>query len=112
MIADKVVCQMITESSIRKILYICKLLQVNDDDKVISNKGVTRKDFGIGEDDFVFCSFNQPYKITPIEFNSWMKILKSVPNSVLWLMDYFDLSKANLKIILNPVVLILIGLFL
>ena len=41
----------------------------------ISNKGVTRKDFGIDEDDFVFCSFNQPYKITPDEFNSWMRIL-------------------------------------
>ena len=47
-----------------------------------------------------------------IEFNSWMKILKSVPKSVLWLMDYFDLSKANLKIMLNRMVLILIDYFL
>ena len=98
MIADKVVLP----DEYRKfysenIIYLPNSYQVNDDDKVISKKGVTRKDFGIDEDDFVFCSFNQPYKITPVEFNSWMKILKSVPNSVLWLMDYFDLSKANLK---------------
>ena len=47
-----------------KYYILAKFYQVNDDDKVISNKGVTRKDFGIDEDDFVFCSFNQPYKIT------------------------------------------------
>ena len=80
-----------------KIIYLPNSYQVNDNDKLISNKGVTRKDFGISEDDFVFCSFNQPYKITPVEFNIWMKILKAVPNSVLWLMDYFEQSKVNLK---------------
>ena len=99
MIADKIVIpdQFREYYSENIIFFLPNSYQANDDEKIISEKGVTRKDFGLNDKDFVFCSFNQPYKITPIEFNSWMKIFKSCTDSVLWLMDYFDISKSNLK---------------
>lgn len=44
-----------------------------------------RKNYGLPSDGFVFCSFNNSYKIEPRGFSVWMRILKQVPNSVLWL---------------------------
>jgi protein O-GlcNAc transferase len=57
----------------------------------------TRDRFGIPEDKFVFCCFNQMYKITPQIFDVWMKILKRVPNSILWLLRFPALGEANIR---------------
>ena len=98
MIADKVVVpQEFRKYYSENIIYLPDSYQVNDDEKKISQNGVKREDFGLKENDFVFCSFNQPYKISLDEFKVWMRILDTVPNSVLWLMDYFELSKQNLR---------------
>jgi protein O-GlcNAc transferase len=51
----------------------------------ISQRTMTRAEFGIPDDAFVFCCFNSHYKITPELFNSWMRILQQVPTSILWL---------------------------
>lgn len=45
----------------------------------------TRADAGLPESGFVFCSFNTAYKITPAVFDIWMRLLRGVENSVLWL---------------------------
>ena len=45
----------------------------------------SREDCGLPKDGFVFCSFNNSYKITPVIFDIWMRLLNSVPGSVLWL---------------------------
>lgn len=45
----------------------------------------TRAQHGLPEDAFVFCSFNNSAKLTRVTFQSWMRILQRVPNSVLWL---------------------------
>ena len=71
--------------------------QINNDERVISEKTFSRSEFGLPEKSFVYCCFNQPYKITPNEFPIWMNILRSVPNSVLWLLQYNEKSKSNLK---------------
>lgn len=47
-------------------------------------------------DKFVFCSFNNSYKITPSLFNLWMKILHKTPNSVLWLLKSTEKAQTNL----------------
>ncbi|MEI8361872.1 MAG: tetratricopeptide repeat protein [Betaproteobacteria bacterium] len=47
-------------------------------------------------DSFVFCCFNQTFKITPDVFAVWMRLLKAVPNSVLWLLDCNRWAKQNL----------------
>ncbi len=46
---------------------------------------VTRAAFGLPADAVVFCCFNARYKIEPTVFDAWMRILRRVPESVLWL---------------------------
>ena len=67
-------------------IYMPHTYQINDRNKVISQTPVTRKKFGLPDNSFVFCSFNQSYKIDPVIFHTWLDILKEVKNSVLWLM--------------------------
>ena len=45
----------------------------------------------------VFCCFNASYKITPPTFDSWMRILRQVPGSVLWLLAERDTVERNLR---------------
>jgi predicted O-linked N-acetylglucosamine transferase (SPINDLY family) len=52
---------------------------------------------GLGEDDFVFCCFNNNFKITPSVFALWMQILKKVDRSVLWLLEDNADASNNLK---------------
>ena len=53
----------------------------------ISDKPITRQDFGLSKNAFVFCCFNSHYKIDPQVFEVWMDILQEVPHSVLWLWE-------------------------
>lgn len=71
--------------------------QVNDNTRKLSSQQFTRKDCGLPQDGFVFCSFNNSYKITPREFDIWMRLLAQVDGSVLWLLDTSETSKANLR---------------
>jgi len=69
-----------------KIIYLPNSYQTNDSRRKISDIAVTRAQMNLPEDTFVFCCFNNSYKITPEIFSAWMRILKSTPNSVLWLL--------------------------
>lgn len=60
--------------------------QVNDDEQWIAATGITRADAGLPEYGFVYCCFNNLSKIDPQTFSVWMRILKQVPESVLWLL--------------------------
>lgn len=57
----------------------------------------TRQDHALPEDGFVFCCFNNPYKITEREFDIWMRALLHVEDSVLWLMSTNDAAMHNLR---------------
>lgn len=57
----------------------------------------TRKECGLPENGFIFCCFNQPYKIAPKVFDVWCQLLKSVPESCLWLWVENPLAEGNLK---------------
>lgn len=70
--------------------------QPNDNTRVIAEAPTTRADFGLPEDAFVFCCFNQGFKITPREWAIWMRLLAGVPNSVLWLMVSNRTARENL----------------
>ena len=52
---------------------------------------------GLRETDFVFCHFNNSYKITPEIFALWLRLLKNVQPSVLWLLESNALFAANLR---------------
>ena len=68
-----------------KIIFMPECYQPN---KSISplKKLFKRKDFNLEEDMFVYCCFNDAYKITPEIFKAWMEILNKVEKSVLWLL--------------------------
>ncbi|MBP2276197.1 MAG: putative O-linked N-acetylglucosamine transferase (SPINDLY family) [Sphingomonas echinoides] len=55
----------------------------------------TRQSQGLPEDRFVFCCFNQSYKITPSVFDVWMKVLRAVGDSVLWLWVDHEEARSN-----------------
>lgn len=67
-----------------KVLYMPDCYQSNDDSRKAASLVPARADMGLPEDALVFCSFNSPYKVSPDEFDIWMKLLKLVPDSVLW----------------------------
>lgn len=80
-----------------KIAYLPDTYQANDTKRQISSIELTREQFGLPEDSFIFCCFNSTYKITPTIFDSWMRILNQVPKSVLWVLASNDLTVRNLK---------------
>ncbi len=97
LIADKVlVPQEYRKFYTEKIIYLPNSYQVNDRKRPFSVKKFKRSDLGLPEDAFVFCCFNNSFKITPKIFELWMNILKTIPNSVLWLFEYSQNSNSNL----------------
>lgn len=67
-----------------------------NDRKRVAAEPLRRADYGLPDDAFVFCCFNQTNKITPDVFAVWMQLLRNVPESVLWLLDSNRWAKHNL----------------
>ena len=80
-----------------KIAYLPDCYQVNDSQRQISNWVFSRAKLGLPEIGFVFCSFNNNFKITPDLFDVWMSLLKRVDGSVLWLFQDNLAAAENLK---------------
>lgn len=80
-----------------KVVRLPHCYQPNDRKRPSGIAGLSRSACGLSETDFVFCCFNQSYKIEPGLFALWMRVLSGVPNSVLWLLDDVQRSKANLR---------------
>lgn len=57
----------------------------------------SRRDAGLPDDAFVFCSMNSCYKFNPQVFDVWCDALKAVPGSVLWLSQPTEIAAANLR---------------
>ena len=98
MIADK---NLIPEKNKKyyteKIIYLPNSYQPSDSTRVVIDKKLTRNDFNLKDDQFIFCCFNTAHKINPKIFDSWANILKAVSNSVLWLLENNNISQKNLK---------------
>jgi predicted O-linked N-acetylglucosamine transferase (SPINDLY family) len=60
-------------------------------------KTITRGEVGLPEEQFIFASFNNVYKLNPVMFSCWMDILRSVEDSVLWMVDDNPWATENLK---------------
>ena len=69
----------------------------NDDRQPIASGSPRRCDLGLPEAGFVFCAFNNSYKINPAMFDIWMRLLKETPGSVLWLRGGEGAVLANLR---------------
>lgn len=97
-VADRVVIpEKEREFFTEKVVYLPHSYQVNDAKRRISDKVLTREELGLPNHGFVFCCFNNNYKIRPPVFDSWMRILQAVPGSVLWLFEGNAGVVANLQ---------------
>lgn len=71
--------------------------QPNDSTRIRTPCRTTRADAGLPEKGFVFCCFNNNYKITPKVFAVWMGLLHQLPGSVLWLLGDNSAAQRNLR---------------
>ena len=58
---------------------------------------MTREQAGLPSDGFVFCCFNNPAKITAQIFDIWMRLLRQVPQSTLWLLGEGEVVAENIR---------------
>lgn len=70
-----------------KIAYLPDSYQPNDRRREVAARALTRAEAGLPESGFVFCCFNNSWKVTAPVFQVWMRLLARVPGSVLWLLE-------------------------
>ncbi len=80
-----------------QVVYLPNSYQCNDSRRYVPPCTLTRTDAGLPETGFVFCCFNNNYKITPAIFDVWMRLLKACPGSVLWLLGDIPPAMHNLR---------------
>jgi protein O-GlcNAc transferase len=80
-----------------RLVHLPGSYQANDRRREVANAGTSRQDFGLPAEGLVFCSFNNSYKISPAFFDIWMRLLRAVPGSVLWLLEANPLIPGNLR---------------
>lgn len=81
-----------------KIVWLPDTYQVNDSQRRIAQRTPTRLESGLPEAGFIFCCFNNNYKITPDVFDVWMRLLNEVKGSVLWLLEDNVSASRNLRV--------------
>ena len=80
-----------------KVVYLPDCFMVNDRGRKISEQTPSRAEAGLPAQGFVFCCFNNSFKITPDIFDVWMRLLRSVEGSALWLSAANASAVANLQ---------------
>jgi predicted O-linked N-acetylglucosamine transferase (SPINDLY family) len=79
------------------VVYLPDSYQVNDDRRQIAAHTPSRSEAGLPETGFVFCCFNNHYKLTPTLFSIWMRLLQQLDGSVLWLLGDQAAVEDNLR---------------
>ena len=79
------------------LVYLSQCYQANDRRRTPADRRPSRAEAGLPPDGFVFCCFNQTYKITPPLFDAWMRLLHADPDSVLWLLADNRWAEDNLR---------------
>ena len=97
-VVDRVVVPPEHRSAItERLITLPHTYQPSDNQRVISARHFTRASEDLPETGFIFCCFNNSYKIKPREFGIWMRLLREVDNSVLWLVAGTAEARANLR---------------
>ena len=81
-----------------KVIILPNSYQPNDNTRMISGHSMTKFEMGLPESGFVFCCFNNNFKISTSEFDIWMRLLLKVEGSVLWLLKSNNLAEKNLQL--------------
>src|SRR5262249_29463012 len=99
LIADScVIPQHCYEAYAERIVALPDCYQINDATRPIAQDTPSRASVGLPEDRFVFCCFNNNYKITPDVFDIWMRLLTAVDGSVLWLLAGNASARGHLRV--------------
>ena len=93
---DTVIPETSRQHYTEKIVWLPDSYQANDRQRLIAERVFSRAELGLPADGFVFCCFNNTYKITPDTFDIWTRILNRVDNSVLWLLRSNPAAMRNL----------------
>ncbi len=97
LVADRVVIPEASQQHYsEKIVCLPDSYMSNDRRRVISERVFTREELGLPVTGFVFCCFNNSYKITSSVFNAWVRILNATEGSVLWLREINQKATMNL----------------
>ena len=98
-IADPILVPASHRSSyLEKVVYLPhSYLPHDDNSRRVSDRSFERGEFGLPRNGFVFCCFNNAYKLNPHLFRSWMKLLRAVEGSVLWLSENNATATTNLR---------------
>lgn len=80
-----------------KVVYLPDCYQVNHSERPLPDHAPTRGECGLPDEGFVFCCFNNSFKLTPGLFDIWVRILRAVPGSVLWLAAHDTSVVRNLR---------------
>jgi protein O-GlcNAc transferase len=80
-----------------QVFWLPHAYQLNDNQRAIDARVPARSDFNLPDGAFVFCCFNSTYKIMPEMFDIWMRLLRVVDGSVLWLFEGTATTAANLR---------------
>ena len=80
-----------------RVVWLPNSFLVSDNRRKISDLIPTRRGCGLPEGVFVFCCFNNSYKLAPHTFDIWMRLLEANENSVLWLSSSSATAEANLR---------------
>ena len=79
-----------------KVVYLPDTYQPNDRKRQVATKVFSKSELGLPDQGFIFCCFNNNFKINPDVLDSWARILSQVPGSVLWLLGDNPSAKNNL----------------
>ena len=80
-----------------QVVYLPGCYQANDSRRALVADTADRMAQGLPQHGFVFCCFNNNYKILPTTFACWMRILQAVEGSVLWLLEDNSAASAQLR---------------
>ncbi|HEV7820774.1 MAG TPA: hypothetical protein VGO84_06295, partial [Burkholderiales bacterium] len=80
-----------------QMVYLPHAYQANDRKRRIAERTPTRADCGLPQEGFVFACFNNTHKIGPEMFDIWMRLIRDVPGSVLWLFEDNPIAAQNLR---------------
>jgi protein O-GlcNAc transferase len=83
---------------VERIVHFYDCYQVNDRKRLIASQSQSRAEAGLPASAFVYCCFNNSYKITPTVFSIWMRLLEAVEGSVLWLLRDNPWMERNLRL--------------
>jgi predicted O-linked N-acetylglucosamine transferase (SPINDLY family) len=80
-----------------RVVSLPDCFQANDSQRPVSEHPAAREEVGLAQGSFVFCCFNNSYKLNPEMFDIWMRLLRRIPESVLWTLGASEQAAIHLR---------------